>query len=56
MSDKQKHQKQDSPEQSERFVEKAREVEADETGEEFERAIRKVVPARKAPRRQNDSF
>lgn len=32
--------------QKERFIEKARELEADETGEAFERAIKKVIPAR----------
>lgn len=36
--------KQDDKEQSKRFVEKAHEVEADESGEAFERAFKKVVP------------
>jgi hypothetical protein len=38
-------------EQSERFKEAARKAEADESGEEFERAFRKIVPPRRsAPR------
>jgi len=40
--------KPDDPEQSKRFVETAREIEADETGEAFRRALEKIVP----PRRQ----
>ena len=36
--------KSDDKEQSRRFVEKAREIEADESGETFERAIKKVIP------------
>jgi hypothetical protein len=41
--------KPDDPEQSKRFVETAREIEADETGEAFERALRKIVPSKKPP-------
>lgn len=37
----------DNPEQSKRFIEMAREVEAAETKEEAERAFKKVVPAKK---------
>jgi hypothetical protein len=36
--------KPDDPVQSKRFVEAAREIEADETGEAFRRALEKVVP------------
>ena len=36
--------KPDDKEQSKRFVEKAREIEADETGKAFERAMNKTVP------------
>lgn len=34
----------DDKEQSRRFVETARELEADETGESFERAFKEIVP------------
>jgi hypothetical protein len=34
-------------EQSERFKETARELGVDESGEEFERAIEKIIPANK---------
>jgi hypothetical protein len=34
-------------ERSRRFVETARELEADETGEAFERALKKIVPPKK---------
>ena len=40
--------KRDAKEQSKRFIEKARELEADETGEEFERTFKKVVPPKRA--------
>jgi hypothetical protein len=40
--------KPDDPAQSKRFVETAREIEADETGEAFRRALEKIVPP-KAP-------
>jgi hypothetical protein len=36
--------KPDDPEQSKRFVEAAREIEADESGEAFRRALEKIVP------------
>ena len=36
--------KPDDPEQSKRFVEAAREIEADESGEAFRRAFEKIVP------------
>jgi hypothetical protein len=39
--------KQDNKEQSERFIEKAREIEADESGKAFERAFKKVSPPKK---------
>jgi hypothetical protein len=35
--------------QRERFIEAAREHGVDETGEEFERAFKKIVPPRRAP-------
>lgn len=44
----------DDPEQSKRFIELAREVEAEGTKEEFERAFKKVAKVRKdkaAPKR-----
>ena len=41
--------KPDDPEQSKRFVETAREIGADETGEAFRRAFRKIVPPRSSP-------
>ncbi len=40
--------KHDDPEQSERFKQTARELGVDETGEAFERAIRRIVPAKQA--------
>ena len=39
--------KQDDKEQSKRFIEKARELEADETGETFERAFTKIIPPKR---------
>lgn len=36
--------KPDDPEQSKRFIEAARKIEADETGEAFQRAFEKIVP------------
>lgn len=36
--------KPDNPEQSKRFVEAAREIEADESGEAFRRALKRIVP------------
>jgi hypothetical protein len=41
--------KQDDKEQSKRFIEKAREIEADENEEAFERVFKKVVPAKPIP-------
>jgi len=40
--------KPDDPEQSKRFIETARHIGADETGEAFRRAFEKIVPP-KAP-------
>lgn len=40
----------DDKAQSERFIEKARELEADETGEAFDRALGKVLDSAKKPR------
>ena len=39
--------KPDDPEQSKRFVETAREIEADESGEAFRRAFEKIVPSKR---------
>lgn len=44
--------KPDDKKQSEHFIKKAREVEADESGEVFERAFKKVVPP-KTPQDSN---
>lgn len=41
--------KPDDPEQSKRFIEMARELEADSSPEEFERAFRKVATAKRQP-------
>jgi hypothetical protein len=41
--------KPDDPEQSKRFIEIAREAEADGTKEDFERAFKKVAPSAKKP-------
>jgi hypothetical protein len=41
--------KPDNPEQSKRFIDTAREREADETEEGAERAFKKVAPAKKKP-------
>jgi hypothetical protein len=43
--------KPDDPEQSKRFIEKAREIETDETKEAFERAFKKLVPSKPSQRR-----
>ncbi len=40
--------KSDEKAQKERFIKKARELEADETGETFERAFKKVANPKKA--------
>ncbi len=42
--------KQDNKAQSERFIEKARELEVDESGEAFERALKKII---QGPRQKN---
>jgi hypothetical protein len=46
----------DDPEQSQRFMEAARELGCEETGEAFERALARILPARKpgepAPKRE----
>lgn len=39
----------DDPEQSKRFIETAREIEADESKEAFERAFQKIAPLPKTP-------
>ena len=36
--------KQDNKEQSKRFIEKAKEIAADDAGEAFERAVKRVIP------------
>jgi hypothetical protein len=41
----------DDPEQSRRFIDTAREVEADEDPEAFDRAFEKVIPSGSRPRR-----
>jgi hypothetical protein len=41
-----KNPKADDPEQSKRFMDTAREIEADETEEGAERAFKKVAPAK----------
>jgi hypothetical protein len=38
--------KPDDPEQSKRFIEAARQIEADETGDAFRRAFEKIVPSK----------
>ena len=43
----------DDPAQSKRFIETAREVEAGEKPEDFERAFRKVVSAKKPIKRNS---
>jgi hypothetical protein len=42
--------KPDDPAQSKRFVEAARQIEADETGEAFRRAFEKIVPPKRPTR------
>ena len=46
--------KKDRKAQSKRFVEKAKELGADESGEAFERALKKIVPPRTPLRRSQD--
>ncbi len=41
--------KPDDKGQSERFIEKAREIESDKADEAFERAIRKILPKKPKP-------
>lgn len=53
MTSKPKAKPQDK-EQSKRFIEKAREIDADESGEAFERAFKKAVPTRYSPKKAND--
>lgn len=43
--------KQDDPAQSKRFIATAREAEADESGEGFERVLKKVMPPMKKPKK-----
>jgi hypothetical protein len=43
---KRQNPKPDDPEQSKRFIETARQLEADETGEAFRRAFKKIVRVR----------
>ena len=52
---KSRSRRRDDPEQSKRFIEIAREVEADGTKEEFERAFKRVTSAGKAPKSGNSS-
>ena len=47
--------KPDDRAQSERFKEKARELEADESGEAFERALKKVLPEKTAARKPDET-
>ncbi len=46
--------KPDDKEQSKRFIEKAREIEADECGEAFERAFKKILPEKTPKSREKD--
>lgn len=39
--------------QSERFIQAAKAAGVDETGKSFERAFKKVVPAKKPPKRKS---
>jgi hypothetical protein len=43
----------DDPEQSKRFIEAAREAQADETEEGAKKAFTRVVPPRKSPREES---
>jgi hypothetical protein len=45
---KQQDPKQDDPEQSKRFIGAARQIEADESGEAFDRTFRKMVRPKSA--------
>jgi hypothetical protein len=44
--------KPDDPEQSRRFEEKARELGADESGKSFERAFKKIAPAKSVKKKR----
>lgn len=44
----------DSPEQSKRFIEMAREIGADETGGEFRKALKKIAPRQDASQRRTE--
>lgn len=47
--------KQDDKAQSERFIDKARELEADESGKVFERAFKRILPVKGPnPKHQED--
>lgn len=46
-------QKHDDPDQSKRFIDKAKEIEADETEEGADKAFKRVAPGKKAITRSN---
>ena len=46
--------KQDDKAQSKRFIEKAREVEADESGKAFEQVFKKIVPPKQSQKAQSE--
>lgn len=46
---KKKEPSKDEKPQSQRFIDAARESGADDSGEEFERAFKKIVPLKKSP-------
>lgn len=52
MKEKKPTPKPENPEQSKRFVKIARELESDESGEAFERALKIINPPSKAKRRK----
>lgn len=45
----------DDPDQSKRFIDKAREIEADETEKGADRAFKKVIPSQRPGRRSRDA-
>lgn len=45
--------KPDNPDQSARFIEAAKRAEVDESGKEFEAALKKLVPEKRAPARHS---
>lgn len=49
-----KHSKQDDPEQSKRFIDAAKEAEADETEAGADRAFKKVSRSKQAPPRSSE--